>query len=263
VTALVQRWHALNLSVMSFDASPVLSYLELEPDSKPSPSEEPIEFLKRYIKRLPPQLLEPFSVIVTPKQRTLIPVVRNRRYQYTLSEPEELSYDEARKEWPTLWRGARDRREQQQEAADERQWVEEFFLNGHKQHIGKLGSLLGEYAEEREGERLRELRRAHAERQPDFMPEEEEEESDESEFEAELAKTQALPDSPEEATEMFVRLVRERFIYGLLDPMDYDAIDWDDRWDVDNGQEVEDRWFDDEEENEIEGHVQSTEEYDY
>ncbi len=45
--------------------------------------------------------------------------------------------------------------------------------------------------------------------------------------------------------------------------MDYDAIDWDDRWDVDNGQEVEDRWFDDEEENEIEGRVQSTEEYDY
>ncbi|KLO20757.1 hypothetical protein SCHPADRAFT_790257, partial [Schizopora paradoxa] len=244
-----------------FDPSPVLTYLQLETDSQPSPSDAPVDFLKKYIRQLPPELLRTFTPIITPKQRTVIPNIRNRRYKYTLSSPGEFKFDEARKRWPTLWRGARDRREQQQEAADERQWAERNFLDGQKQHIGKLGSLLGDYAEEREGERLRELRRAHAERQPDFMPEEED--SDESEFEEELAKTQAMPESPEEAQEHFERLVRERFIYGLLDPMDYDAIDWNDEWEAGGTQEDEDRWFDAEEENETEDKDQSTGEYDY
>jgi len=248
---------------MSFDAFPIISYLQLEPDSKPSPVDEPLEFLKKYVTQLPPQLLETFSDIVPPKQRTLIPVVRNRRYKYTLSEPEELEVSEARRTWPTLWRGARDRRREQQEAAaDERQWAEKEFLNGRKQHIGKLASLLGDYAGEIEGERLRELGRAHAERQPDFIPDEED--SDESEFEAELAKTQAaMPESPEEAKDHFQRLIRERFIYGLLDSIDYDAVDWNDKWDDDSVQESENRWFDDEEETEVDCRNQSTGEYDY
>lgn len=37
-------------------------------------------------------------------------------------------------------------------------------------------------------------------------------------------------------------------MYGTLQNIDYDKVDWDERWDVDNDRDAEERWFDEEEE---------------
>ena len=74
--------------------------------------------------------------------------------------------------------------------------------------------------------------------------------------------------SPMENEAMFLKIVKERFIYGFLEvhtyiilacgllliissgyqSIDYDKVDWDGRWDGDLDRDAEERWFDDEEE---------------
>ena len=85
-------------------------------------------------------------------------------------------------------------------------------MGGAKQHVGKLGSLLGDYEEERAAERFRMERRRREVEEP-FIPEEDEDTSDEED----LVSAPPEEESPEEARLAFERLVRERFIYGLLD----------------------------------------------
>lgn len=81
------------------------------------------------------------------------------------------------------------------------------------------------------------------------------------------ASSAPVEESPEEMKTAFLRLVKERFIYGLLEVrsylvlrmytsltpspsqnIEYDKVDWDERWDVDNDRDQEERWFDEEEE---------------
>lgn len=83
------------------------------------------------------------------------------------------------------------------------------FLKGEKKHIGKLGNLLKVYEEEREAERVRAVRRELA--GTTTPPEEEEEET---ESEEELGPVPE--ESEEEKRRYFERMIRERFIYGLL-----------------------------------------------
>ena len=191
-----------------FTSPPILSYLQLPETYTPSPKESPIDFLQLHIRQLPPHLLLTFSLITNPKQRTTVPTIRNRRLEYTHSNPEELSFVEARSRWPTLWEG-RERRGME-EGQSEREWVmNDGFLKGSTKHVGKLGVLLGEYEEEREAERVRALRRERA-AEAAFVPEEDSDSEDEDMAYAEEEK-------PEEAKGSFERLVREQFIYGLLD----------------------------------------------
>lgn len=82
-------------------------------------------------------------------------------------------------------------------------WEE--FLKGEEKHVGKLASLLGGYEEEREAERIRAVRRELAE--TTTTPEEEVETESEDAGEEE---------SEEEKRRSFERIIRERFIYGLL-----------------------------------------------
>jgi hypothetical protein len=97
-----------------------------------------------------------------------------------------------------------------EEGQSEREWVmNDGFLKGSTKHVGKLGVLLGEYEEEREAERVRALRRERA-AEAAFVPEEDSDSEDEDMAYAEEEK-------PEEAKGSFERLVREQFIYGLLD----------------------------------------------
>jgi len=96
-----------------------------------------------------------------------------------------------------------------EEGQDERDWVmNDGFLKGSMKHVGKLGTLLGDYEEEREAERVRELRRERRVVEDEFVPEEDSD-SDDPEPVEEV--------KPEEAKALFERVVRERFIYGLLD----------------------------------------------
>lgn len=238
----------------SFDQ--ILIYLGLGLDYLPSPTSDPVTFLDKHIHQLPPHLLLRFSSITSPKQRTSVVQVRNRRTKYAQTrDPQEFSFNAARSSWPILWQGRGPERREGHEANDERQWVEETFLPGLPKHVGKLASLLGGYEEDRDAERVRTLRRQHAE--DTFRPEEDDSDSEEEE---------SIPTVEEEESEtqikdVFLRRVKERFIYGLLEVrvvysyyflcdtynfqgIDYDKVDWDESLDDDNDREIEERWFD-------------------
>ena len=193
------------------DPAPVISYLGLPAAFKPSPFEEPVEFLQKFIRQLPPHLLTSFSSVTTPKQRTVIPTIRNRRFKYIASRPAELGIHAARTAWPSLWPGKE--RIGQHARQDEKDWADKEFLRGQKQHIGKLGTLLGDYEEEREGERLRAIRRG-ARAQQVSIPEED---SDSDEDDDNAAPPVHFEETPEDIEKNFERIINERFIYGLLD----------------------------------------------
>lgn len=202
-----------SMSVPPFNALPILNYLQLPESYAPSPEISPVQFLNKHIRQLPPHLLAQFSSIISPKDRTVILVIRNRRLIYANSSPKELSFVSARSTWPTLWEG-RERRGQE-EGREEKAWAESGFLQGSTKHIGKLGKLLGEYEEEREAERVRTLRRERAVPE-EFVPEEDE--SDEDEEDEHVLDVPTLePETQEEAKASFERRIRERFIYGLLE----------------------------------------------
>ena len=192
----------------------ILKYLGLPPDYQPNPDSDPIRFLSQNIRIIPKHFAQTFTQSTTPKQRTVIPTIRNRRTKFTQSNPTELSFESAKRAWPLLWTGdpsGGGPRRGQAEGLEEKNWAEHEFLGGAKQHVGKLGILLGDYEEERAAERFRMERRREVE-EP-FIPEEDEDTSDEEDL------VSALPEeeSPEEARLAFERLVKERFIYGLLD----------------------------------------------
>lgn len=101
-----------------------------------------------------------------------------------------------------------------EEGQDEKAWVQSSFLEGSEIYVGKLGSLLGDYEEEREAERIRILRECAAE--TGFVPEEDSDSDSDRENASSLAPADEEK-KPEEAKAAFERLVREQFIYGLLD----------------------------------------------
>ncbi|ESK94420.1 hypothetical protein Moror_8078 [Moniliophthora roreri MCA 2997] len=227
----------------TFNAQAILSFLGLEGTDESSPSNEPINFLSKYLLQLPPHLLVTFSPITSPKERTTIPAIRNRRLEYVRSKPEELAFSSARQLWPTLWLG-RERRGVE-EGNEEKQWAENNFLQGTEKHVKKLGSLLGQYEEEREGQRVREIRREQAVAE-EFVPEEDED-SDESDDEPAASGQPEVEESEAELKAAFERRIQERFIYGLLDHVDYDRVDWNENLDRDLDRDMEEKWFDDEE----------------
>jgi len=223
-----------------FNDVAIRSYLALEPSYQPDPKTAPIDFLTSHLRQLPPHLLLPFSGITAPRERSKIPTIRNRRLKYANADPPELQFSNARSTWPLLYEGQE--RRGQQEGDEERDWAAKDFLQGLTKHVGKLGMLLGGYEEEREAERFRALRRERAE--AEFVPEEESDsDNEESHGHAGIQHMTA-----DDAKASFERLIRERFIYGLLEDIDYDKVDWDENLDADDDREVEERWFDEEEE---------------
>lgn len=224
-----------------FNDAAVMKYLDLPADYDPRPSTLPISFLHQHLPQLPPHLACQFSSITTPKQRTTLALIRNRRLKYTKTAPNQLSFSFAKQRWPILWQGrGLIGREQGEE---ERRWGESSFMEGQQQQIQKLGTLLGAYEEEREAERIRVVRRAKAEEE--FIPEEDEDSCSDSEPDS------SLPDNdetPEEVQAAFERLIKERFIYGLLDGADYNVSDWNEEFDDDEDREAEEKWFDEEDE---------------
>lgn len=202
-------------------ASSALSYLGLPDDYSPSPEEQPLDFLTKHFCELPPHLLSHFSANTTPKQRSAIPAIRNRRHAYVDSNPLELSFASAKASWPILWPGREPPGREQGE--DEREWAEQLFMGSSlKPHIGKLGMLLAGYEAERSAEHVRAQRRAAMD-ELDRVPEEEESDDDDEEEEEgkEEEREESQPPVEEESIEntkaWFLRRVRERFIYGLLE----------------------------------------------
>ncbi|RDB22751.1 hypothetical protein Hypma_010020 [Hypsizygus marmoreus] len=232
-----------------FDKTLSLSYLGLPESYEPSPQTTPIAFLIKHMTQLPPHLLLHFSYITSAKERTVIPTIRNRRLTYANKDPPELQFEPARSEWPNLWPGRGRERWGMREGDEERTWATDNFLSGQTKHVGNLGGLLAGYEEEREAERIRILRRERA--VIDQFIAEEEESSDE-EGESDEPRDEAVMDeeSPEEAKVSFERLIREQFIYGLLEPFEYEKVDWDESLDEEVEREAEERWFDEDEDDE-------------
>jgi len=186
-----------------FDHKIILGYLGLPPDYEPSPTTSTIQFLRKHLSQLPPNIVCKFSSITTPKIRTILTPIRNRRLRYVNTHLLDLGFVSARNRWPELWEG-RERRGTE-EGLEEKMWVQEEFLRGKEKYVGKLASLLGDYEEEREAERVRTIYRELAE--TTTAPEEEEETESEETGEEE---------SEEEKRRSFECIIRERFIYGLL-----------------------------------------------
>ncbi|CAE6392702.1 hypothetical protein RSOLAG1IB_05739 [Rhizoctonia solani AG-1 IB] len=244
-------------AVHSFDSGPILRYLALDTDYKPSPDDSPIEFLKRHMSHLPPHLLVLFNAHpeTTPRARASVPAIRNRRCAYAATDPKPLDPDVLSRVDPGVWDLVNSERsqaltirrptEEDEAEEDERGWASSEFQDGSKLHVGKIGELLAELEGERRRERERAVRRQVlvARAREEETLEEEEESSDEEE---------SVPGGverlrPDPAEEDIRRTIRERFLSGLLTNVDYDIVDWDEKWDPDD-REDEERWFDDEEE---------------
>ncbi|KAH7343788.1 hypothetical protein B0J17DRAFT_643939 [Rhizoctonia solani] len=248
-------------AVHKFDSDPVLRYLSLDSDYKPSPDDSPIEFLKLHISQLPPHLLVLFNVHskATPRARASVPAIRNRRCAYVATDPKNLDPDVLSKEDPGVWDLVNSERaqeltirrptaiEEDEAEVDERDWASSQFQDGNKMHVGKIGELLAELEGERRRERERAVRRqvfiARAQEEETWQEEEEESSDEEGE------KVSSGPERlrPDPAEEDIRRAIHERFIAGLLTNVDYDRVDWDEKWDPDD-RDSEEKWFDDEEE---------------
>jgi hypothetical protein len=191
----------------NFDTNAVLTYLGLPLDYDPSPATEPVAFLTKHLPQLPSHVLRWFSAITTPQQRTAVVSIRNRRFNFTQSNPSELSLSAAKRQWPKLWEGLE--RIGHEEAQEEKEWVETAFLGGeHGAFVGKLGTLLGGYEEDRHLERERKTRRS-----PHDVVTPEEDESSEDGSRSGTTEPVQL----EALQESFLRRVREQFIYGHLE----------------------------------------------
>ncbi|KAB5595395.1 hypothetical protein CTheo_1072 [Ceratobasidium theobromae] len=240
-----------------FNADPILRYLGLEADYDPSPDGNPVEFLRRHMSQLPPHLLVLFKTNpgATPRARASVPAIRNRRCNYVATEPDELDPDILSKTDAGVWDLVNEERvqaltigrpleQQDEDIADERTWADQQFQGGNM-HIGKIGELLAELEGERKRERERNLRRqAAAVRAREEETLEEEEESSDEDTSDQGGPTRDRPDPAENDIR---RTIRERFISGLLSTVDYDTVDWDEKWDPDD-RDTEERWFDEEEE---------------
>jgi hypothetical protein len=112
-----------------FSEQHVLKYLGLPLTGyEPSPKDSPVDFLLKHLQQLPPHLASQFSLITNPKQRSIIPTIRNRRLRYTAGNPEELGFVEAKSKWPLLWTG--NERRGIDEGRKEKEWAEKGFLEG-------------------------------------------------------------------------------------------------------------------------------------
>ena len=193
-----------------FDTNGVLTYLGLPLNYDPSPATAPVSFLTKHLRQLPPNILQLFNSITTPQQRTAVLLIRNRRFNFMQSNPPDFHFRAAMRQWPALWKEPKCIG--QDEAREEKEWADTTFLGGdHHTYVGKLGTLLGGYEEERHSERLQQAKRS---RQEDFVPE-----TDETSH-SDHDHSTSRPGTPESALalqESFLRQVRERFIYGHLE----------------------------------------------
>ena len=192
-----------------FDTNGVLTYLGLPLDYDPSPATAPVSFLTKHLRQLPPDILRWFNSITTPQQRTAVLLVRNRRFNFMQSNPPDFHFSAVIHQWPALWEGPK--RIGQEEAREEKEWADTTFLGGeHQTYVGKLGTLLGGYEEERHSERHRQGKRS----QEDFVPEADESSNSDDDR---SACSPGTPESARALQESFLRQVRERFIYGHLE----------------------------------------------
>lgn len=266
------------------DATRILGYLGLPPDYSPSPQTQPVEFLNQYLSVMAFHAHSPhvafFSDLLSPRQRTAVKLIKNRRTQYALnSNSSALRWDEGRNLEPHIWDSMNAGVSHSTAAAtssnpppprpgadagdQEREWVESSFIgyrsapasgsagpSTSKGYVGRLGNLLAEYEEEREADRLRTMRRERAAVAAMAKETEEEFDSDSDSESTEANDDATAADEQESAEEIrsaFERVLRERFIDGLLNWDLYDEVDFSDKWDPDDRDE-EERWFDEEEE---------------
>lgn len=214
------------------DAQRIRDYLELPSDE--SLPLDPVDVLVKYAKTLPRTLLEPFTSITTPRDRTRVRVIKSRRIMYTqfTPTPDILSAQAGRLRWPLLWERMGGSSLPPQilpggGVSEEERWVREHFQGGVgeeesgdvRQHVKKLGGLLRGFEEEREMESMRERKRV--ERSMDDVGEEFDSESDEEEgVGGRIGNTRIGPpvleeEDQESVARAFEKKLVELFVDGL------------------------------------------------
>ncbi|EJU06635.1 hypothetical protein DACRYDRAFT_103585 [Dacryopinax primogenitus] len=250
-------------STTTFDPAPVLNYLSLPSSSSPSPTSQPLLFLRQHLPHLPPSHASAFSNLLTPAERAALPLIRARRLAYALHDPSphQLTWSHAASQEPMLWTahggpssGLSPARLGEREAQEETEWTKSEFIGrrgpGGGGMIGNLGRLLGEFEGERVGEAERVARIERATRAASRVEqhgEQEDEDMDslsEHETSSEEEGGMTAADAVKHA---FERAVRERFVEGLLEWADY-VCDWETDCDGEWERDGEERWFDQEEE---------------
>ncbi|KAH8830430.1 hypothetical protein DL96DRAFT_1707255 [Flagelloscypha sp. PMI_526] len=205
--------------------------------------EDTVACLRSYLHILPESLLaQTFAQLLSPRRRSVVPAIRNRRLAYTNTNPSEFIFSNAKTRWPALWRGSE--RPGVQQAEDEHQWAKDEFMDQNtSMKVGKLPQLLRDFEEERQAERIRAIRRERA-AADQFVPEEDSDSDlDSEEEEGSLIKMSLDSEQNEESETDFEQRIKQLFIYGLLDNANYDTVDWSDAWDVDRDKEKEEDWF--------------------
>lgn len=214
------------------DAQRIRDYLELSPDE--SLPLDPVDILVKYAETLPRSLLEPFTSITTPRDRSKVRVIKSRRIMYTQSTPtpEILSAQAGRLRWPLLWERMGGSSLPPTAApgggvSEEERWVRDQFQGGIgyeesgeiRQHVKKLGGLLRGFEEEREMESMRERKRV--EMRMDDVGEEFDSESDEEDgVGGRIGNTRIAPpvvedEDQESVARAFEKKLVELFVDGL------------------------------------------------
>ncbi|CEH12385.1 hypothetical protein CBOM_00373 [Ceraceosorus bombacis] len=102
-----QRISTWLMKLHSLDASPLSQSDELEQREHLLSflHADPIAFLSKYIKQIPPSLASEFASILNAQERSGIVQIRDRRRRFLKHQtPEELSVEESRARWPLLWK---------------------------------------------------------------------------------------------------------------------------------------------------------------
>lgn len=184
-------------------------------------SDDPLVCLQTHLHHLPPSILvDNFSSLVSPKRRATLLSIRNRRFAYTRSNPPEFTFPEAKENWPALWRGPERSGSVQARGENESTWVRNHFMQGNtgSMLVGRLPGLLREYEEERQSERIREIRRERAAAVADQFIPEEDSDTDEEQEEAALPPLSVEDDAAfEESEQEFEHKIKSLLIHGLLD----------------------------------------------
>lgn len=203
------------------DVTRIRSYLSLPP-SEILPSST-FAFLKTHLHILPTSLLLPFSSIISPRQRSTIPIIKSRRLLHASRNPPptHLRADSGRLRWPLLWErlGGSSLPPPSLEVEEEEDWVTEGFMPGKegRQHVKKLGGFLRGLEEERELEGVREARKV--ERRLDDVGEEFDDESDEEDLSVVArpagSSSRVSEQDQDDVKKEFERKLLELFVDGL------------------------------------------------
>lgn len=178
----------------------------------------PLDFLRKNLYTLPPNLLIYFESITTPKERSQIAIIKKRRINFAKSSTNTFKSDAGRFRDPSNFELSVERNEKghhpsfqyaQDAGQSESKWLENESMMSNNTKLNRLGSLLSEYESERDS-------RSYTQSKLSAIKND---------------NSNILGKSIIDGKEAFERILLENWIDGVDDKLDY-SIDFDDKWDT-------------------------------